>query len=233
MRTNTFVSDKLTSEIVRRQSIFASFMESFNTGIALPPVMAQIHNRLTTIEQQIKPNENQEKSIETTPVNETVEDLIETVDERAVTCKDFELKAESTVKELTVTVSALEKIVDEKLKKIELLNASTIQLNKTMEETIMRVHALEKREPTPVITEQTGDFATKQDLKDTEKRIIKDLTDKIDAELIDAEERFDEKLKTSLDTIKLALDETIGGDEEEDGEEDNEEEDIDGVIDMD
>ena len=36
-----------------------------------------------------------------------------------------------------------------------------------------------------------------------------------------------------METLKLAIEETVGDDEEEDAEEDNEEEDIDGVIDMD
>lgn len=237
MRTNTFVGDKLTSEIVRRQNIFASFMESFNTGIALPPVMANMHNRVTAIEEKINiSKETAPRSVpepvKPAPVKESVEDLIETVSEPIVTRKDFELKAEATVRELTSTVAALEKLVNEKLKKVELLNATIIQLNKTMEETINRVHSLEKRSTTPASIEQTGDFATKQELKDTEKRIVKELTDKIDAEMIDAEDRFDEKIKTSIETLKLAIEETVGA-EEEDAEEDNEEEDIDGVIDMD
>ena len=237
MRTNTFVGDKLTSEIVRRQNIFSNFMESFNTGIALPPVMAKMHNRVTAIEEKL--NLSKESTPRSVPepvkpalVKESVEDLIETVSEPIVTRKDFELKAEATVRELTATVAALEKSVNEKLKKVELLNATIIQLNKTMEETINRVHSLEKRSMAPS-SEPTGDFATKQELKDTEKRIVKELTDKIDAEMIDAEDRFDEKLKASMETLKLAIEETVGDDEEEDAEEDNEEEDIDGVIDMD
>ena len=224
MRTNSFVSDKFTTEMVRRQQIFSSFMESFNTGIAMPPVMVQFHKRLNTVEEKL----HTPKDSTPTPVKESVEDLIETVDEREVTANDFQRKAESTIKELTATVTALDKLVNEKLKKIDLLNASIIQLNKTMEETINRVHSLEKRSVTPASTDVTGDFATKQELKDTEKRIIKELTDKIDAEMIDAEERFDEKIKSSIENIKDAIEETI--DEEE---EDGEEEDINGVIDMD
>jgi hypothetical protein len=207
-------------------------MESFNTGIALPPVMANMHNRVTAIEEKLNlSKESAPRSVPEPVKPAPVEDLIETVSEPIVTRKDFELKAEATVKELTTTVAALEKLVNEKLKKVELHNATIIQLNKTMEETINRVHSLEKRSTTPS-TEISGDFATKQELKDTEKRIVKELTDKIDAEMIDAEDRFDEKLKTSMETLKLAIEETVG-DEEEDAEEDNEEEDIDGVIDMD
>ena len=226
MHTNSFVGDKLTAEMVRRVNIFSSFMESFNTGIAMPPVMAQFHKRLNAVEKQL------ETPKDSTPISahvkETVEDLIETVDEREITANDFQRKAETTIKELTTTVTALDKLVNEKLKKIDLLNASIVQLNRTMEETINRVHSLEKRSPTPASAEVTGDYATKQELKDTEKRIVKELTDKLDAEMIDAEERFDEKLKASIETVKESLGETIG-EEEEDGEE----EDLDGVIDMD
>lgn len=228
MRTNSFVGDKLTAEIVRRQQIFSSFMESFNTGIALPPVMAKMHNRVTAIEEKLQTPNDSVPTIISKPVKENVEDLIETVDEHTVTRSAFEAKAENTIKELTVMVSALDKLVNEKLKKVDLLNTSIIQLNKTLEETINRVHTLENRAVAPTLTESSGDFATKQELKDTEKRIVKDLTDKIDAEMIDAEERFTEKLKTS---IKDALEETVG--EEEDDEENEEEDDVDGVIDMD
>ena len=226
MRPNSFVNDKLTTELVRRQQIFSSFMESFNTGIAMPPVMAQFHKRLNAVEKHLEIPKDSTPT--PAPVKETVEDLIETVDEREITTNDFQRKAESTIKELTATVTALDKLVNEKLKKIDLLNASIIQLNKTVEETINRVQSLEKRSATPASTDITGDFATKQELKDTEKRIVKELTDKLDAEMIDAEERFDEKLKASIETVKESLEETIG-EEEEDGEE----EDIDGVIDTD
>lgn len=237
MRTNTFVGDKLTSEMARRQNIFSSFMESFNTGIALPPVMAKMHNRITAIEEKLNlSKESAPRSVpepvKPAPVKESVEDLIETVPEPIVTRKDFELKTEATVKEFTAKVTALEKLVNEKLKKVELLNATINQLNKTMEETINRVHSLEKRSTAPS-AEISGDFATKQELKDTEKRIVKELTDKIDAEMIDAEDRFNEKIKASMETLKLAIEETVGDDEEEDAEEDNEEEDIEGVIDTD
>lgn len=222
MRTNRFVDDKLTGELIRRQSIFSSFMESFNTGVALPPVIAQMHNRITGIEQKLQPPT---KPTIKTPVNESVEDLIETVDEREVSRDDFERKAEDTVKELTVMVASLEKLVNEKLKKVELLNASIIQLNKTVDETIRRVQALETRPEASVESVPSGDFATKKELKATENRIINKLTEQIDAEIINAEERFDEKLKTVMEH----LDESG-----EDGEEDStEEEDIDGVIDMD
>ena len=223
MRTNSFVNDKLTSEMIRRQQIFSSFMESFNTGKAMPPVMVHLHKRIDAVEKTLlipkDPIPNP------APIKESVDDLIETVDEREITANDFACKAETTINELTAMVAALDKLVNEKLKKVDLLNASIIQLNKTMEETINRVHSLEKRSTVPA--EQTGDFATKQELKDTEKRIVKELTDKIDAEMIDAEERFDEKLKSSIENIKESLEETIGE------EEDDEEEDIDGVIDMD
>ena len=231
MRTNSFVGDKLTAEIVRRQQVFSSFMESFNTGIALPPVMAKMHNRVTAIEEKLQTPKDSVPTVVSMPVKENVEDLIETVDEHTVTRSAFEAKAENTIKELTVMVSALDKLVNEKLKKVDLLNTSIIQLNKTLEETINRVHTLENRVVTPASTDVTGDFATKQELKDTEKRIVKDLTDKIDAEMIDAEERFTEKLKTSIESIKDALEETVG--EEEDDEENEEEDDVDGVIDMD
>ena len=225
MRTNSFVSDKLTTEIIRRQQIFSSFMESFNTGVAMPPVMVQFHKRLNVVEEKIQTTKDSTPT--PAPIKESVEDLIETVDECEITTNDFQRKAESTIKDLTATVAALDKLVNEKLKKVDLLNASIIQLNKTMEETINRVHSLEKRPVTPVSTDVIGDFATQQELKDTEKRIVKELTDKIDAEMIDAEERFNEKIKASIENIKDALEETIGEEEE-----DNEEEDIDDVIDM-
>ena len=226
MRTNSFVNDKLTSELIRRQMIFSSFMESFNTGEAMPPVMVRFHKRLDAVEEKLQTHKESTSTL--VPVKESAEDLIETVDESEITTNAFQRKAESTIKELTTTVTALDKLVKEKLKQVEILNTSIIQLNKTMEETINRVHSLEKRSATPVSAEPTGDFATKQELKDTEKRIVKELTDKIDAEMIDAEERFDEKLKSSIESIKDTLEETVG-EEEEDGEE----EDVDGVIDMD
>ena len=228
MRTNSFVNDKLTTEMVRRVNIFSSFMESFNTGEAMPPVMVRFHKRLNAVEEKLQTPKDSTPT--PAPVKETVEDLIETVDEREVTANDFQRKAETTIKELTTTVTALDKLVNEKLKKIDLLNASIIQLNKTMEETINRVQSLEKRSATPASAEVAGDFATKQELKDTEKRIVKELTDKLDAEMIDAEERFDEKLKASIATVKESLEESLGEEEEDD---DGEEEDIDGVIDMD
>ncbi len=227
MRANSLVNDKLTSEMVRRVNIFSSFMESFNTGKleTMPPVMVRLHKRMDAVEEKLQtPKDSTPTSA---PVKESLEDLIETVDERKITADDFQRKAESTIKELTATVAALDKLVNEKLKKVDLLNTAIIQLNKTMEETINRVHSLEKRSATPASTDVTGDFATKQELKDTEKRIVKELTDKIDAEMIDAEERFDEKIKASIETVKESLEETIGE------EEDDEEEDIDGVIDMD
>ena len=224
MRTNSIVSDKLTTEMIRRQQIFSNFMESFNTGIAMPPVMVQFYKRLNAVEEKLQTPKDSTPS--SAPVKESVDDLIETVDKHEITSNDFQRKAESTIKELTATVAALDKLVNEKLKKVELLNATIIQLNKTMEETINRVHSLEKRPATPASTDVTGDFATKQELKDTEKRIVKELTDKIDAEMIDAEERFNEKLKASIESINDTLEETV------DEEEDDEEEDIDGVIDM-
>ena len=226
MRTNSFVNDKLTSELVRRQMIFSSFMESFNTGEAMPPVMVRLHKRLNAVEEKLQTPEDSTST--PAPVKETVEDLIETVDNREITTDDFARKAESTINDLTVMVTALDKLVNEKLKKVDLLNASIIQLNKTMEETINRVHSLENRSASPVSAEPTGDLATKQELKDTEKRIVKELTDKIDAEMIDAEERFDEKLKASIESIKDTLEDAVGEEEEDD-----EEDDVDGVIDMD
>lgn len=228
MHTNSFVGDKLTSEMVRRVNILSSFMESFNTGIAMPPVMVRLHKRINAVEEKLCTPKDSTPTPAT--IKESVEDLIETVDEREITTNEFQRKAESTIKELTDTVTALDKLVSEKLKKIDLLNASIIQLNKTVEETINRVHSLENRSTTPASTNVTGDFATKQELKNTEKRIVKELTDKIDAEMIDAEERFNEKLKASIETIKESLEETVG---EEEDDEDNEEEDIDGVIDTD
>lgn len=244
MRVNTSTDGRFINELTRRQHIFSSFMESFNNGIALPPIMVSYGRRIEALETAVK------KAPETPVVSKAVDEkpadvdsLIETVDEPLIKECPHRARMEATIKELSDRISKLNGIVDDKNKEIVKLNASIIQLNASLEDTIKRVHELSKQvqerstvttEPASVeqkeISIDTSAFVTKEELKSAEKRIIKELTDKIDAEMIDAEERFDEKIKASIETIKLALDETIC--EEEDGEED-EEEDLDGVIDMD
>ena len=246
MRVNTSTDGRVINELTRRQHIFSSFMESFNTGMALPPVMVSYGRRIEALESSVK------KAPETPATSKVadekpadVDSLIETVDEPLIKECPHRARMESTIKELGDKVTKLNCVVDDKNKEIAKLNTSIIQLNASLEDTIKRVHELSKQvqerstvsiEPSSVVQKEisvdTSAFATKEELRSTEKRIIKELTDKIDAEMIDAEERFDEKIKTSIETIKLALDETVG--EEEDGEEeDDEEEDLDGVIDMD
>lgn len=259
--SSSSISDRFVNETVRRIDIFSAFMESFNTGLRLPPVMANLRKRVEELESTIKGDDstvNTEVRSDTKS-NEppSVDSLIETVEEPMIKDCPHREKIEHSVRELTSKVNELNGVIDDKDKQITKLNTSIIQLNTTLEEAIRRIHTLEKqmqentqmmakespvasdeRTPSRIHSEVTSDaqsidtsnFATKQELKDTEKRIIKELTDKIDAELIDAEERFDAKLKESTEAIKLALDETIGGELEE---EDEEEEDIDGVIDMD
>jgi uncharacterized coiled-coil protein SlyX len=226
-------------------------MESFNTGIRLPPVMANITRRVEELESNIKvtdktvSKENTNIGLNPNQVDKRsrpmeIESLIETVEEPLIKDCPHREKIERSIRELEGKLTKVNGIIEDKNKEIAKLNSSVIQLNSTLEEAIKRIHSLEKQmqeKPieSSVKTEEqqniidTTDFVTKKELKDTEKRIIKDLTDKIDAEMIDAEERFDEKLKASTDAIKLALDEAVGDDEEED---DEEEEDIDGVIDM-
>lgn len=233
MRVNSTTSDKAVSEIIRRQNIFNNFMESFNTGNALPPVMANIRRRVESLEETVNGmNKNKESSVVPVKEEPTVDSLIETVEEPVNACPHRE-KIERAIREMENKITKLNGIIDGKDKEITKLNSAIVQLNKTIEELVLRVHSIEtiERSDKPVSTEaiDTTGFATKKELKDSEKRIIKDLTDKIDTEIINAEERFDEKIKASMDTIKAALDETIGGDEEEE----DEEEDIDGVIDMD
>ena len=242
MRVNTSTDGRFINELTRRQHIFSNFMESFNTGIALPPIMVSYGRRIKALETAVK------KAPETPIVDKKpadVDSLIETVDEPLIKECPHRARMEATIKELGERITKLNGIVDDKNKEIAKLGASIIQLNASLEDTIKRVHELSKQvqerstvstEPASVeqkeISVDTSSFATKEELKATEKRIVKELTDKLDAEMIDAEERFDEKIKASIEPIKLALDETIGG-EEEDGEEDEEEEDLDGVIDMD
>lgn len=238
MRVNTIADGKFISELSRRQQIFSSFMESFNTGARLPPVMVNVYKRIEALESNVKkaPETTAEQiNIAETPA--TVDSLIETVEEPLIKECPHRARMEAIIKELNDKVTKLNSIVNDKNKEIAKINTSIIQLNAALEDVIKRVHELSKQErkvePAPVehtdSAIDTSLFATKVELKDTEKRIVKELTDKIDAEMIDAEERFDEKIKTSIDSIKAALDETIGDADEE---EDEEEEDVDGVIDM-
>ena len=218
----------------------SNFMESFNTGIRLPPVMANITRRVedlegarntTDISKTSERNMSEQKEV-------TVDSLIETVDEPMIKNCPYREKIEHSVREVNAEIAQLKDSIASKNKTITELNRIVIQLNETLEETINRVHSLEKKlneiptnSPSTVDKGSehinTAEFVTKKELLATEKRIVKELTDKIDAEMIDAEERFDEKIKASTDAIKMALDETIGDDEED------EEEDVDGVIDMD
>jgi chromosome segregation ATPase len=227
-------------------------MESFNTGVRLPPVMANITRRVEELESHVKETDR-DISTESTNVQSKqdsvdkhdsqrpieVESLIETVEEPMIKDCPHREKIERSIRELEGKITKVNGIIEDKNKEISKLNSSIIQLNSALEEAIKRIHSLEKQMQEKSVessvkieehpkTSDTTDFVTKKELKDTENRIVKELTDKIDAELIDAEERFDEKLKASTEAIKLALDETIGGDEEED----DEEEDIEGVIDM-
>ena len=246
MRVNTSTDGRFVNELTRRQHIFSGFMESFNTGIALPPVMVSYGRRIEALETAVK--KAPETSVETNVIDDKpvdVDSLIETVDEPLIKECPHRARMEATIKELGDKITKLNNIVDAKDKEIAKLNTSILQLNASLEDTVKRVHELSKKiqerstatiEPSSTtqkeISVDISAFATKEELKSTEKRIVQELTDKIDAEMIDAEERFDEKIKTSIETIKLALDETVGW-EEEDGEEDDEEEDLDGVIDMD
>ena len=241
MRVNTSTDGRFISELTRRQSIFSSFMESFNTGVALPPVMVRYGRKIEALEAAIK--KEPETSVETKVVDKKpadVESLIETVDEPLITECPHRARMEATIKEMGDRITKLNNTVNDKNKEIAKLNTAIVQLNASLEDTIKRVHELSKQmqerstavsTPQTEISVDTSAFATKDELKSAEKRIVKELTDKIDAELIDAEERFDEKIKASIETIKLALDEAVG--EEEDGDEEDEEEDLDAVIDMD
>ncbi len=249
MRVNSTTDGRFLAELTRRQTIFSNFMESFNTGVALPPVMVRYNRRIEALESAInKEPETSNAQVKHTPATEKpvdVDSLIETVDEPPVTECPHRARIEATIKEMRDRINKLNGIVDDKNKEIARLNTSIVQLNASLEDTVKRVHELSKQmqdhvsfvpseaasTPQKEISVDTSVFATKDELKSTEKRIVKELTDKIDAELIDAEERFDEKIKASIETIKLALDETVG--EEEDGEEDDEEEDLEAVIDMD
>lgn len=235
MRVNSTADGKYINELTRRQHIFSSFMESFNTGIALPPIMVNYGRRIEALETSVK------KSPETTIIDEKpadVDSLIETVDEPLIKECPHRARIEGAIKEMSDRITILNGIIENKDKEITTLKSSIIQLNSSLEDTIKRVHELSKQiqerstistEPSSTTQKDVPAFVTKEELKSTEKRIVKELTDKIDAELIDAEERIDEKIKASIETIKLAIDEPVG-EEEEDGEE--EEEDLDGVIDM-
>lgn len=208
MYSNANITDNYIREIVRRQHIFSTFMESFNTGVALPPVMANVIKRVSKIEEQA--------NADVTPRSTSVIETEETV---AKPCP-FKAKCE----ELTNKITVLEAIAKEQGKLITDMNRSIIQLNAALEETLKRIHSMENRTTTPV----SGDVVTKSELHAAEKRITKELTDKLDAEMIDADERFTEKLNESINALKGLLDEATGDDEEE------EEEDVpEDVIDMD
>ena len=198
-------------EIARRVDIFASFMESFNRCTDLPPAMANLHNRLMALEaKQSTRDVRQEQP--STPVD--VDTLIEVIDEPV---DDHYNELKRKVYELEQRIAALTDAKQELNRASSNMNTMIIQLNKTLEDTIKRVHELEKKLNAPQsIASNNGDCVTHAELKDTEKRIVKELTDKLDAEIISAEERFDEKLKESIDAIKL--DEAIGDDEEEEEE---------------
>ena len=200
-------------EIARRVDIFASFMESFNRCTNLPPAMANLHNRLMALEaKQSTRDAKQEPS--STPVD--VDTLIEVVDEPV---DDHYGELKRKVHELEQRITALAETKQEPNRALSDMNTMIIQLNKTLEDTIKRVHELEKKLNAPQAdASNNGDCVTHAELKDAEKRIVKELTDKLDAEIISAEERFDEKLKESIDAIKL--DEAVGDDEEEEEEED-------------
>jgi chromosome segregation ATPase len=236
MRVNTTTDFKFINELSRRQHIFSNFMESFNTGAMLPPVMVNVYKRIEALETAKKIPDVTPEPVNTVESQQNVDTLIATVDEPLIKECPHRAHMEATIKEMRDKIAKLTEIINGKDKEITKLNTSIIQLNASLEDVIKHVHELSKQaqakpvEITPVEQNDTSMFATKVELKDTEKRIVKELTDKIDAEMIDAEERFEEKIKTSIETIKLALDETVGG-EEEDAEED-EEEDIDVVIDM-
>lgn len=236
MRVNNTTDIKLIGELSRRQHIFSNFMESFNTGNLLPPVMVNVRKRIEALEAAKNIPEASSEPVNTVESPPDVDTLIETVDEPLIKECPHRARMEATIKEMGDKITKLNDTINAKDKEIVKLNTAIIQLNASLEDVIKRVHELSKQvqekpvESTPVEQNDTSMFATKVELKDTEKRIVKELTDKIDAEMIDAEERFDEKIKASVESIKLALDETVGG--EEDDEED-EEEDIDAVIDMD
>ena len=209
-------------EIARRVDIFSTFMESFNRCTGLPPAMANLHNRLMALEEKQSTREVKQKQ-PSTPVD--VDTLIEVVDEPVNNHYD-ELKHK--VHELEQRITSLTETKQEPKSTISNMNSMIIQLNKTLEDTIKRVHELEKKlNALQSTASNNGDCVTHAELKDTEKRIVKELTDKLDAEIIGAEERFDEKLKESIDAIKL--DEAVVDDEEEDEEEDG----INDCIDMD
>ena len=204
MYSNTNITDNYLREIVRRQHIFSTFMESFNTGVALPPVMANVINRVSKIEEQARPE-----------VTERSTSVIETEETIEKPCP-FKAKCE----ELTNRVSVLETVTRQQSKLIADTNRSMIQLNAALEEAIKRIHSLENRPSTPI----SGDVVTKRELQAAEKRITKELTDKIDAEIIDADERFTEKLTESIAAVKALIDNDDEEEEEEDG--------LDDVIDM-
>ena len=236
MRANSATDVRFISELSRRQTIFSNFMESFNTGTMLPPVMVNLRKRVEALEAAKTIPEATPEQATAVESQQDVDTLIETVDEPLIKECPHRARMEATIKEMGDRITKLNDTINAKDKEIAKLNTSIIQLNASLEDAIKRINEISKQvqarpsESASVEQIDTSAFATKQELKDTEKRIVKELTDKIDAEMIDAEERFDEKIKASIEPIKLALDETVGG-EEEDGEED-EEEDIDAVIDM-
>ena len=207
MHSNTNITDNYIREIVRRQHIFSTFMESFNTGVALPPVMANVINRVSRIEEQ-RTGEVKDRSTSVIETEETAE-------------KPCPFKAKCD--ELSSRIIVLENITRQQGKLIADTNRSMIQLNAALEEALKRIHSLENRPTTSV----SGDVVTKSDLQAAEKRITKELTDKIDAEIIDADERFTEKLTESIAAVKALIDE-----DDEDEEEDEEEDGLDDVIDM-
>ena len=77
MRANTTPDVKFINELSRRQHIFSSFMESFNTGAMLPPVMVNVYKRIKALETAKKVPEPEHAA----ESPQDVDTLIETVDE--------------------------------------------------------------------------------------------------------------------------------------------------------
>lgn len=191
----------------RNINVISRFMESFNHGTALPPAMINAFRRIEAVETEMKNlKENEKKKPVTTEEKKTgVDSVIETttivsrdekcplktaidavvadvkkirrdLDDRnrdvSMRCRDFS-KMESDIKKLFEINRNLQKQLDESHKLIEELK--TNQLTKP---------------PVPSVVERELDGVSRVEFNAAMKKQKEEVTDKIDAEIIDLEERL-------------------------------------------
>ncbi len=268
--------------IERNIVVISRFMDSFNYGSALPPSMVNAFRRIEAVETEIKKlKENEKKKPVKTEEKKTgVDSVIETAD---IVKRDEKCPLKAAVDTVIADVKKIRGDLDDRHKdigiklqefakmesEIEKLSGIIKNLQEQLDESrklIDELKAAQLTESVSSVVEGGCDGVSREDLnmamKKQKEEIIHEVTDKIDAEIIDLEERlksgnaegkcenmkdFMEKISSDMNDLEKRLSEkisavaegAIGEDddvigEEEDGEEDQEEEDdLDGCIDMD